>query len=198
MSKFQVGDRVKLSEYGALDMFPEWENVGEGEIEATNGEYLCVRFENHPLKDGSLCYMSDTELAHARLAIGTRVRANTGPTLMGKSGTVVANSGPERYPYKVQFDCLEGNSLDDNNSHGGRWSRDALDVIEEEEDLVVQDIIDSLQDQITVKDAALKLAAFVFNHYSELHLAKGTPEATMKGLTNVGLERMMLNAIEAD
>lgn len=75
-----------------------------------------------------------------------------------------------------------------------------LDPLEPEPDLQAQ--IDALTEHYTqlleVKDAALKIAAYAFAQYGSQHLAKGTPESTMKAFTNIGLERTMLDALEAD
>lgn len=51
---------------------------------------------------------------------------------------------------------------------------------------------------LEIKDSALKIAGFVFGEYAKQHLAKETRESTMKAFTNVGLQRMMDDALEAD
>lgn len=75
-----------------------------------------------------------------------------------------------------------------------------LDPLVPEKDLEAQieALTEKYQRLLDVKDAALGIAAFAFSHYAEQHFNKGTPESTMKALTNLGLERTMLDAQEAD
>jgi hypothetical protein len=191
----KIGDRVKLSSSGR-QQFPEWaDTVGEGVITDKNS-YFLVMFDNHPSELINPAYLLEGELElvekkdNGPLPVGTRVRCINTTDLNGSEGTVVSNTGVAAHPYRIQWDNRVGNPLDHPHSHGGSWSNDAIEVITEEDE-------DDTPTALEVKDSALRIAAFVFGQYREQHLAKETPEATMKALMNMGLEQLMNDALEA-
>lgn len=118
--------------------------------------------------------------------VGDRVRLTAEATErlgdFGEGTVKVINEDREPFPVEVGFD---GDILGANDTFP--LNPDEIELIEPETNAALE-----------LKNAALTMAAFVFRHYSELHLAKGTDESSMKAITNIGLERMMLDALDAD
>lgn len=130
-----------------------------------------------------------------KFQVGDRVRCVNQSRFKGREGTIV---GITTYGYyKVRWEDEPADS-----TQGGTWSDEAIEPVDTSFDDPIDERIEVLIEDFTAlirqKDAALRVAAFVFGQYAENHFAKGTPESIMKAITNVGLEGMMLDALEAD
>jgi hypothetical protein len=132
--------------------------------------------------DTSVPFAAD-EIEVIGFKVGDRVRCVNDSKYNGELGTIVRIDFCNNY--RVRWDNNPDN-VEELNTHGGWWTEDALE-------LAGETVADT-----NLKDAALTTAAFVFRQYAQYHLAKETPESTMKALTNLGLERIMLDALETD
>lgn len=124
--------------------------------------------------------------------VGDRVRCVNNSPYRGLEGTVRCVSG--NYSIGVEWDGKSG--VAGGYGQGGYWSSPSLERIDLQAELDA--LTEHYAEVLAQKNAALKVASFVFGQYAENHFAKGTPESTMKAITNVGLEGMMLDALEAD
>ncbi|MAD95761.1 MAG: hypothetical protein CMB99_00300 [Flavobacteriaceae bacterium] len=189
----KIGDKVRLTEEGRM-MFPE---IGDKELtlidHPSNIYPYAARWEEG--EEGWSLFNED-ELEVVKddpLPLGTRVRVksnsrfydHTGEVVSfyDRTGEVVSNIGGP-YPYGLRFDGEEHQS-------SGRWSLDALEVMEDEPEPETNEDLEWLL--ATARDAQ-----WIFEHYAKLHSEKSTADGIYKSMFNLMIADRLADAVEAN
>ena len=186
----KTGDKVKLTPEGLKD-FPELDGKELVLIDHPPGHSelfpFAVRWAEGE-EGWGLFFEEEVEPASN---VGKRVRVSrAGSTFRGRTGEIVRDTGGP-YPYLVKFDGQVQAQL-------GRWSREALEILEDEQAEPEQDELALLKEENERLRAVVNDAKWTFEYFAELHKNKGTKEGIYKAMFNLMMADRLDDALKTD
>lgn len=185
----KTGDKVKLTPEG-LEGSPDLEGKELVLIDPPVGHSDLFPFAARWAEgEDGWGFFFEEEIEPVSL-VGKRVRVCNNSPSYGKTGEIVEDIGGP-YPYSVRLDG-------EDKAHAGRWSLDALEILEEEEEEPEQDELARLREENEHLREVVEDAKWTFDYFAELHADKGTKEGTYKAMFNLMMADRLSDALKTD